>query len=135
MEIYMKKLFVFISILFVLILTGCNRCTKNEASISNQYLNLNNYFEIEDSSITDVDGIYKIEYTSNDVDITNSNYYNLNTYITVKKGYNILWYKDKDNYSSQLVDQRDYLSYGDNIYYATITNSRGKFLGSYAFNI
>ena len=131
----MKKLFVFISILFVLILTGCNRCTKNEASISNQYLNLNNYFEIEDSSITDVDGIYKIEYTSNDVDITNSNYYNLNTYITVKKGYNILWYKDKDNYSSQLVDQRDYLSYGDNIYYATITNSRGKFLGSYAFNI
>ncbi|MCH5171810.1 MAG: leucine-rich repeat protein, partial [Erysipelotrichales bacterium] len=107
----------------------------DESSYSNEYFMAENFSVWKTSQNYDVDEKLIIKYTSEEVDVTSSKKYNLNTYITVNSGYNITWYKGLDNYSSVIATQQDYLGYGDNIYRLAITNPSGQFIVSFAINI
>ncbi len=101
----------------------------------NDYLSAKNFEEWKSTSTYDVDDYIVIRYFSDEVDVTSKSQYNLNTGINVlQDGYILNWYKDKD-FKDNLATQKDYLKYGDNVYFATITTSSGQFVSAYAVNI
>lgn len=108
---------------------------KEKVEYNNDNISATNFSIWDDGETYDVEEKLIIKYSSDEVDVTGSKLYNLNTGITVKKsGHIITWYSDPA-YTSVLETQRVYLDYGDNIYFATISNPNGQFICSYAINL
>ncbi len=141
-----KKIFVvsliLIPIMFVMvILASCgktnlsNNSNEHNSTIKTEYIKAKGFSHWNNNEINNVDDKLITHYFSDEVDVTNSKQYDLNTGIDViEDGYVINWYKDKD-FKDNLVTQRDYLKYGDNVYFATITTSSGQFVSAYAVNV
>ena len=111
-----------------------NISVEGENIYTNDYIRAKDFVVWDSEEDFDVEEAFIIKYDSKQVDVTGSRKYNLNTNITVKNGFKIQWYKDA-KYSLAIGTQQEYLTYGDNIFFATIVNESGQFICAYAINI
>ena len=106
---------------------------KKPVEYKNDYLTATGFTKWNDSHYAFSGEKMTIRYTSDEHRPGST--YNLNTGIEAKSGYNIVWYQDEDC-TITIGTQRDELSYGDNIYYATIVDAKnGQFVEKYMINV
>lgn len=108
---------------------------NDETTYSNEYFTAKNCSIWDKSNIYEVDESFIIRYTADEANLSSIKQFNLNTSLTINQGYNIVWYEKSISNSNIIITQRDYLEYGDNIYFVTITNSSSQVMALYVINM
>ena len=121
--------------------TDISRSLEDNSSINDEVTYVNEYFTAKNCSIWNMAQIYEVDealifrYTADEVDLFGLKLFNLNKGIIINQGYNITWYEKNISNSNIIVNQRDYLEYGDNIYFIAITNLSSQVMAVYAINM